>query len=207
VIELVRVIEDQTVLYSYHVTQDEKLAGQLEALLELTKPKDHYAQWHRLIATPFRYNPPLRNARFRQTYGKNVFYGSSTEETSLYEHAYHFMKERIHLKITPETGSRTIFVVDANDKNSIHIMNDNIIMNRNDYTASQDFIIKNPQAHFIIYPSCRDPQHRNNAAILDIHCLAKNPKWEAAIKFFYDNTKKEINWLDYQLHIKWEDVV
>jgi hypothetical protein len=209
VIELIRVIEDQTALYSYRVTQDEKQALQLESLLEYTKPKAISAQWHRLIATPFRYTPPLKNGRFRHPFGKNVFYGSVAEETSLYEHAYHFMKERIHLTVPQETGSRTIFVVNANNASAIHITQDKnskTIMDRKNYTASHEFISNHPQIHFILYPSCRDPKARDNAAILDIHLLGKNPHWESSIKFFYDNRQKIITWLDYQLSIEWEQV-
>jgi hypothetical protein len=65
---------------------------------------------------------------------------SKTEETTLYEHAYHDMKERIHLKMTPEPGSRTIFIVEADDENSITIINEanyKKIMDKNDYSASQ----------------------------------------------------------------------
>ena len=31
-------------------------------------------------------------------------------------------------------------------------------------------------------------------------------KWESTIKFFYDNQKKQMNWLDYNFHIQWEQV-
>lgn len=209
-IELVRIIEDQTKLYSYNVTKDEKLAIQLESLFERSKPTNLYASWHPLIATPFRYPPPLNNARFRPPFGKNIFYGSSAEETSLYEHAYHFMKERIHLKISPSTGARTIFVVAANELNATKIIHENnftAIMDKNDYSTSHQFIINHPKTTYIIYPSCRDPQQRDNAAILDINLLEKNPKWESSIKYFYDNSKKIIRWIDYQLAISWNQVV
>jgi hypothetical protein len=64
----------------------------------------------------------------------------------------------------------------------------------------------NPEAAYILYPSCRDPQHRDNAAIFDIQLLAKNPSSERVIKFFYDNSKQKITWLDYHLHIQWQEV-
>lgn len=209
-IELARIIEYQASLYSYRATQNEAAANQLELLIESTKPDNHYMNWHPLISTPFRYSPPHPHARFRPPYGRNIFYASLIEETALYEHAVHFMKQRMHLDATSETGMRTLFFVDADDKNAIDIKDDSqcaAMMNKNDYSASHQFITANPHASFIIYPSCRDPKNRNNAAILDIKHLHHMPKWEATIKFFYDHAKQQINWLDYQLHISWAEVV
>lgn len=208
-IELVRIVEDQATLSSYRATQNEERALQLELLIESTKQKNLYSDWHPLIATPFRYKPPHTQARFRPLYGKNVFYGSLIEETALYEHAFHFMKERMHLGLETETGSRTIFFVEANDSRSIHVkssQNYATIMDKNNYTESHQFISLNPHITFIFYPSCRDPKQRDNAAVLSIDHLGKNPKWESSIKFFYDNTKKQITWLDYSLHIQWTQV-
>ncbi len=208
-IELVRIVEHQAALYSYRATQNEEVALQLELLIEMTKPKNLYTAWHPLIATPFRYQPPHSEARFRPPYGKNVFYGSFIEETALYEHAFHFMKQRIHLKIKIDAGVRTIFIVEADDNNAIKIKNNpNYIelMNKNDYLPSHQFILTHPTETFIIYPSSRDPEKRNNAAILDIERLDKNPKWESSIKFFYDNHSQQISWLDYNIHIQWKQV-
>lgn len=208
-IELVRIVEHQATLFSYRATQNEEGALVLEQLIEVTKPQNFHTSWHPLIATPFRYNPPHPHARFRPSYGKNVFYGSLIEETALYEHAFHFMKQRLHLDIGTETGIRTIFFVDADSKNSTLIRDDincSAIMDKLDYSASQQFVTTNPDKTFLIYPSCRDPQQRDNAAILNIRHLEKNPKWESSIKFFYDNQKKLISWLDYSLHIHWSEV-
>ena len=208
-IELVRIVEYQATLSSYRATQNEERALQLELLIEATKPRNLYLTWHPLIATPFRYPPPHPHARFRPSYGKNVFYGSFIEETALYEHAFHFIKQRMHLKIKTDTGVRTIFFVDADNNNSTQLRHHTDIprmMDKNDYSASQHFVTLNPNAIFIIYPSCRDPLQRDNAAILDIALLNKNPKWESTIKFFYDNQKQQINWIDYHLHIQWSQV-
>ncbi len=208
-IELVRIIENQSNLSSYRATQDENRALQLELLIEMTKQNDLNSKWHPLIATPFRYTPPHPQARFRPQYGKNVFYGSFIEETALYEHAFHFIKQRKHLAIKTDTGIRTVFFVEADEEKSIQIENEpyyTSIMDKNDYSASHQFVLKNPETTFIIYPSCRDPKKRNNAAVLDIKHLSKNPKWESTIKYFYDNKKKQMSWLDYKLHIQWKQV-
>jgi hypothetical protein len=209
VIELVRIVENQSTLSSYRATQNEERAVQLELLIEMTKPSNKYQMWHPLIATPFRYNPPHPQARFRPPYGKNVFYGALLEETALYEHAFHFMKQRLHLKIKTDTGIRTIFFVDADDTNATHIKNHPDcakIVDKNDYTASQQFITANKETTFIVYPSCRDPKQRDNAAVFNIAHLAKNPKWESTIKFFYDNQLQQVSWLDYNFHIQWPQV-
>lgn len=208
-IELVRIVEHQATLSSYRATQNEERAVQLELLIEATKPKNLYHDWHTLVATPFRYSPPHPEARFRPPYGKNVFYGSLIEETALYEHAFHFMKQRMHLKVKTETGVRTLFTTDARDSNVVIIKNErnvSAIIDKNDYSASQQYILAHPHITFLLYPSCRDPQQRDNAAILDINHLEKNPKRETSIKFFYDNKLKQIIWIDSQLHIHWDAV-
>ena len=209
-IELTRIVEHQASLSSYRATQNFDRAIQLELLIESTKPKNSHIEWHPLIATPFRYTPPHSEARFRPRYGKNIFYGSCFAETALYEHAFHFMKQRIHLKIKTETGLRTLFSVDALDHHATEIKsisNSLSILDKNDYSSSHQFIAANPAVSFIIYPSCRDPQQRNNAAILDINFLNKTLNKDSSIKFFYDNSARKITWLDYKLPIHWNQVV
>ncbi|HVE43860.1 MAG TPA: RES family NAD+ phosphorylase [Gammaproteobacteria bacterium] len=196
-IEVIRIVEHQASLSSYRATQNEERAITLELVIESTKARDQYIEWHPLISTPFRYSPPHPEARFRPPYGKNVFYGSLAKETAFYEYAFHFMKQRVHLDIVSETGTRTIFSVDADDRFAFDLSQDRQIENiidKDDYTASHQFIKNHPDISFILYPSCRDPESRNNAAILNIHHLKQNLKWESSIKFFYDNQKKEIKW-------------
>jgi len=209
VIEVVRVVESQATLSSYRATKNLVRARELELLIESTKPGHIDFRWHSLIATPFRYSPPLRQARFRPPYGKNVFYGSMLEETALYEHAFHFMKQRQHLEIKSDTGCRTIFSVKADDTDAIKIKHHphrKKIMDKNDYSESHQFVQSHPNVTFIIYSSCRDPKQRDNAAILDIKHLDESPAWESSINFFYDNQQKKISWLDYNLDIQWSQV-
>jgi hypothetical protein len=210
VTEVIRIVEQQANLPSYRATQDEGRAAQLELMVELTKPKNLYLGWHYLIATPFRYNPPHPNARFRPPFAtRNVFYGALAEETALYEHAYHFIRQRLHLNVEPETGTRTLFIAEANAAKSIHIrdqLNYQKIMDKNDYSASHQFIEENSHATFILYPSCRDPKHRDNAAILEIEHLEKKLKGETSIRYFYNYKKQRLLWIDSQLYIDWEEV-
>jgi hypothetical protein len=207
--ELFRIVEDQAKLSSYRATQNEDEAVQLELAIELTKPKNYYHEWHDLIATPFRYSPPHKIGRFRAAFSKNVFYGSLSILTSYYEYAYHFIFERRHLKISPETGKRTLFSVHANPAGALHIHDHehlDKLIHKSDYSYSHQFIETNPDTRFIIYPSCRDPNKGNNAAVLDINLLDKQIHHEASIKYFYDNEKQEIFWMDAGLHIGWREV-
>ena len=209
-IDVNRIMEHQASLSSYRATQDEERAIQLELLIEYTKPKVAMTDWHYLIATPFRYSPPHPNARFRPPFARrNVFFGALHAETAFYEFAYHFMKQRIHLKATTETGQRTLFSVAAyaDTATRIHEHPDcQYIIDKQNYAASHEFVAANPEATFILYPSCRDPMRRDNAAILDIQHLDKQPKRETSIKFFYDFKKQELVWIDTELHVPWEIV-
>lgn len=63
--------------------------------------------------------------------------------------------------------------------------------------ASQNFVTVNPEVTLIMYPSCRDPKQRDNAAVLTIERLSKNPNWESTIRYFYDNQQQSISWIDY----------
>jgi hypothetical protein len=210
VLNVTRIVEYQASLSSYRATQNEDRAVQLELLIESTKPNNPYHEWHPLIATPFRYSPPYPTARFRPPFSKhNIFYGALNSETALYEHAFHFMRERRPLKITSETGQRTLFSTDANNDKCIDLRQHkdcHAIMNKYDYSASHQFIENHPDINFILYPSCRDPKQRDNAAILDIHLLDKQPKDETSIKFFYDFRKETLTWIDHQLAIQWSEV-
>jgi hypothetical protein len=207
-IEVNRIVEHQASLSSYRATQDEERAIQLELLIEYTKPKIPSTDWHYLISTPFRYSPPHPNARFRPPFTRrNVFFGALHTDTAFYEFAYHFMKQRIHLKAESETGQRTLFSVEANDTTAVRIHEHDSyqkIIDRNNYSASHEFIEQNPHVTFILYPSCRDPELRDNAAIFDIKHLEKNPKWESSLKFFYVFKKQELIWIDKKLHIQWD---
>lgn len=211
-IEVARIDNHKSNLSSYKATEQENRAQQLELLIEISMPPNNNPTWHPLIAKPFRYPPPQpqHQARFRPAYGKNVFYGSTTQETALYEYSFHFMKQRVNMKHhAPDSGLRTIFIVSANEFNSIDVSSDpNLadIMDKNDYSASHDFVRNHPRTTFIRYPSCRDPRNRTNIAILDINHLEKNPNWETSIKYFYDYNTQTISWIDYKLHINWNTV-
>jgi len=208
--EIFRIVEHRASLSSYRATHDEERAVQLELLMESTKPKNLYPEWHYLIATPFRYTPPFKNARFRPPFARrNVFYGSNTAETAFYEYAFHFMRERLHLKVESGPEQRTQFCVKADDHHAQYIESHSEyeeIMDKNNYEPSHQYVSDNPDVTFIVYPSCRDPLHRDNAAVLNIQHLAKEPTSETSIRLFYDYQKKQLTWINSQLRVHWEEV-
>lgn len=217
-IEVHRVVENQAQLTSYKATQDKEKAIQLEILIDLTKPPMRQSGWDELIATPFRYDLPVMpkfQARFRPPYfSKNVFYSSHVLETALYEYSYHMMRQRVHLqvgkrRVKNETGTRTGFSADADDSLAIRIHsfpNAKVILNKSDYSASHAYVQSNPNVDFIVYPSVRDPQHRDNMAIMNISHLSRRLRSERQLNFFYDYRKKTVTWIDVGFTIEWEQV-
>ncbi len=217
-IEVYRIAEDQAKLTSYKITQDVEKAIQLEMLIDLTKPSMPHQDWHDLIATPFRYDLPVLpkfQARFRPPYFlKNIFYSSAALETALYECSYHMMRQRIHLqtgkrRVKNETGTRTGFSVNADDSKAVRIHlypNLAAILNKSDYSSSHTLVKSNPQIDFIIYPSVRDPQHRDNMAIMDITYLSRQINNERQLSFFYDYKKKIVTWINAGLAITWKNM-
>ncbi len=217
-IDVHRVVEDQARLTSYRATQNNEKAIQLEILIDLTKPALKETEWHDLISTPFRYILPVLphySARFRLPYFyKNVFYAASCLQTATYEYSYHFMRQRLHLqqrrkRIRNETGTRTGFSVEVNDSSVLRLHdypNLQKLLHRSDYSASHIFIKEHPDSNFIVYPSVRDPEHRDNMAILEMKLLGKTIKVERQLSYFYDYKKKLITWIDLKLAVLWEQV-
>jgi hypothetical protein len=194
-----RIVEDQashTPTRTITDTQDEY--NFIENLVEETKPPIPATNHHYLIRTQFRYPLPVLpkyQARFRPPFfPKNVFYGAFQRETSFYEAAYHWLRERVHVKdlsMTPEP--RTHFTVDFDDSTATDLCNHpNItrIMDRNDYSASHDFIAKNVDVSSIIYPSCRDPRNGNCAAVFDLLALGERPLSTEPLLLIYDCVNK-----------------
>lgn len=216
-IEAFRIVESHSQIYSYHATSSEENAKYLELLLEETKPLLPSGGWHILIASPFRYPlpvPPKYQARFRPPfYPKNVFYCSQKIPTALHEHAYHFLKERIHLDGIKEAGQRTLFSLFLHDEDITDIRehpNINAIMNKRDYAESHRYIESNPDTKALCYPSCRDPGREPNYAVFEISSLEKGIGAEKLMSFYYDQTALSITWKvtwdDLNLRISWKDV-
>jgi hypothetical protein len=212
-IEVCRIVESQSRLYAEQATSSYEKALYLESILEETKPKLPAEGWHPLIATPFRYPLPVSpsyQARFRPPFfSKNVLYASRDLRTILYEHAYHFLRERVHLKAIRESGQRTAFTlfISSTHITDLHKHPDiRRIMDRRDYAPSHAYIQEHPEAEVLLYPSCRDPQAGDNYAVLDVLSLAKHIGSQETISYYFEPDQPSIVWMDYGLRIAWKQV-
>ena len=167
----------------------------IEELIENSKPSITLTKHHYLIRTQFRYPLPVLprfTARFRAPHSfRNVFYGTFERQTSFYETAYHWLRERVHvtgLSQTPEP--RTHFTVDFNDPKAMDIcVHEDIvkIMDKKDYSHSHALVAKHPKVSSIVYPSCRDPKHGKCAAVFELLTLGEKPLSNEALFFIYDS--------------------
>jgi hypothetical protein len=194
-----RIVEDQASSSPTRtITDTQEEYEFIEALIEGTKPEIEVTQHHYLIRTQFRYPLPVAAkyaARFRPPFfHRNVFYGCFEGITACYEAAFHWLRERIHVPNLSQTAEpRTHFETDFNDAFAINICGHRDvtqIMDKNDYSRSHRLIESNPNASSIIYPSCRDPQHRNCAAVLDVTTLGTQPQSMENLFFIYSSGAK-----------------
>ena len=100
----------------------------------------------------------------------------------------------MHVKgLSQEAQRRTYFEVKYNDPNCTDIRshrNIKKIMDRNNYSASHDFVLKNPDVSSICYPSCRDPQRGDCFAIFDIRTLDPQVIRTKSLNLIYNGSKK-----------------
>lgn len=197
--ELWRIAEEQAASSLQNsVDADEDEIDFLEGLVAETKPEKilerKFVQmgYHYLVYSQFRYPPPVPSeyqARFKPPFhGNNVFYGSVEPDTSMHEYAYHWMRQRFHIKkLKRKAEPRTLFSVDFDDPNITDIThNPNLanIMHKTDYSASHAFV-KTNQCSSILCPSVR---HFGglNVAVSDISLLGKQPCHQENIRLTFD---------------------
>jgi hypothetical protein len=190
----------------------------LEQFVEDSKPLyPNVAGYDILIQTPFRYKLPVPDryaARFRPGFfHKNVFYASHEKKTALYESSFHFLKQRHHLSGLSQTPEpRTLFSLGVDTRAAIDIRgypNVNKIMDRNDYSASHNFVNQNTNLEVLLYPSCRCPNKGLNAAVYEITKLEKKPRSKESLHFIYDSSMQGVrisSGVDLVLFILWKDV-
>jgi len=185
-----------------HVPGDITDISILEEYVYETKPESALEKQFRrqgysvLVYTQFLYPvpvPPDKAARFRPAYHpKNVFYGAIEIETSFYETAYYFMKERILFKKpTSSAEPKTVFEVGFKDSKAqmIHgLPNIAAIMDRNDYSASHAYT-KATVCNSIYYPSARRAEG-NCIAAYEIEVLDKEPSKQMGVRFTFDGKKQ-----------------
>lgn len=197
--ELWRIAEEQaTSSLQNSVDADEGEIDFLEGLVAESKPEKvlerKFVQmgYHYLVYSQFRYPPPVPSqyqARFKPPFhGNNVFYGSTEMDTSMHEYAYHWMRQRLHLKtLKRKAEPRTLFSVGFSDEYITDIRNHTnlaSIMDKADYSASHAFVKAN-RCTSILYPSVRH-QGGLNVAVNEIALLSKEPTHQENIRLTFD---------------------
>lgn len=193
-----RIVEWQAKTITRKTTDTQEEYDYIEGLIESLKPPLSKTGHHYLISTPFRYPlpvPPLYQARFRPPYyHRNSFYGTVAYPTCVFETGYHFLRQRIHLKgLSQSVEMRTRFRVSFHDPKSVDISKRrdfSLLMNRQDYFYSHNFIRKHATIHSIIYPSCRDPEAQKCVCTFSLATLGKKPRDEGILHFIYIEKQK-----------------
>ncbi len=198
--ELWRIAEEQVASsLQNNLDADEGEIDFLESLVAETKPEKTLERkfiqmgYHYLIYSQFRYPPPVPSqyqARFKPPFHmNNVFYCSKETDTSLHEYAYHWMRQRLHLKkLKRRAEPRTLFSVKFSDDHMTDLtMHPNLanIMDKTDYSASHAFV-KAKRCSSILYPSVRY-EGGLNVAVNDIELLSKLPSTRENIWLIFES--------------------
>ena len=179
-----RMVEVEAESQSRLLTDTEEEYEFLERYIDSGKPSYPAGEHHFLIRTSFRYQaptPPEYAGRFKEPMSHvQGLYGSVAPQTTFYEVAYHWLRERVHLPSpTQSPEPRTMFSVSFRDNVAYDIGDEpNVaqIMSRQDYSASWQFVRSHPEVRSIIYPSCRCPDRGRNIFTRDIGTLGRTPK-------------------------------
>lgn len=214
-----RIVELQAHTIVRKLTDNQAEYEFIENLIESQKPTPIDSDHHYLIKTPFRYPlpvPPIYASRFKPPfYHRNYFYGAQFYHTSAYEYAYHWLRQRVHIKnLSQQSQARTHFQVTFKDDHAVNLKEHTRhkkIMDRHDYGPSHQFVQSNPNVNSILYPSCRDPQQRTCVVTFKIETLGKTPLEERTLHFIYQTSQKlcciqDSLGKDALLEIYWEEV-
>jgi hypothetical protein len=214
-----RIVELQARSISRQTTDTPQEYDYIESLIESLKPPIPQTKHHYLIRTPFRYPLPVPSdyqARFKPPfYPRNPFYGAAGYETCVFETAYHWLRQRVHLKgLSQRAEPRTYFTVSFHDERLVDISRRKdvkALMDRRDYAASHRFIETHPETTSILYPSCRDPQRRPCVVTFQIESLGKKPRNLTTVEFIYDERLKRCKVLhplyeERPMEVDWKDV-
>jgi hypothetical protein len=95
--------------------------------------------------------------------------------------------------LSQQSESRTHFTLRFSDGRCLDITHHpkvKKIMDKNDYTASHDFVKKQKKLSSILYPSCRDPQKGLCVVTFSPQTLAKKIHTERTLFLTYLNQEK-----------------
>lgn len=153
----------------------------LEQVLEASKPRypEGTEHLHYLLRTPFRYRPPRRlGSRFgRPVPGQGVFYAAEHRVTALAEFAFwrrRFFQAAAGVRLPRNEERLTVFTVDYASRRCLDLTQPPLSEDRavwthpDDYSGTQALAdsARSCGTEVIRYESVRDPEHRNNVALL-----------------------------------------
>lgn len=171
-----RVVEAQHTASTMRLVDFFAEQAQLEAILEESKPRlpPGTEKLHYLLATPFRYRPPL-GSRFRAPFDAGVWYGAEELRTALAEKSYWRLRFLLDspgtpdLKPVPHTAFRASVRGSAVDLTVEPLVQDRARWtHRTSYEATQALAAaaREAQVQIIRYESVRDPERAACAAVL-----------------------------------------
>jgi hypothetical protein len=159
----------------------------LERVVEQSKPAvpEGCRHLHYLLATPFRYGAPYpRGSRFRRAgLTPGVFYGSREPFTAMAETAFHRLLFFAESPLTPwplNPGEFTAFAVEIRTRAALDLDRAPFDAARDAWTHVTDYepcqrlaeIARDAAVEVILSPSARDPEHRQNVAVLSCRVFA-----------------------------------
>ena len=179
-----RVVEAQHTASTMRLARTLAEQAQLESLLEASKPPlpPGLERLHYLLATPFRYRPPL-GSRFRGAFDAGVWYGAEVLRTALAEKSYWQLKFLLDSPATPElrpvphTALRAAVRGRAIDLTTQPLVRDRAEWTRRaDYAPTQALAAgaRTARIEIIRYESVRDPEAGACAALLTPAAFARS---------------------------------
>lgn len=214
-----RIVEHQAKTVTRHTTETQQEYEYIEELIEAIKAPLPPTGHDYLIATPFRYPLPVGmpyQARFKPPLSlRHAFYGAEEFQSCGYETAYHWLRQRVHLKGLSQTAEpRTHFRVRFHDSKIMDIRRHPTIvslMDRHDYRPSHRFVEDHPTVSSIRYPSCRDPGHGPYVVTFRLETLGKRPEDLKTLYFIYDHLGQSCRIEDpthpeQRFDVSWEEV-
>jgi hypothetical protein len=180
-------VEAQHVTATLKIVDDAEEHEILESLIEASKPPrpDAVARLDYLLATPFRYPPPVHGSRFRAPGDPGVFYGAFALRTAAAELGYwrwQFKRDSPNLQRLPpvaHTAFRAAIKAASIDLREPPLAADAALWTAQTYDATQAIArtARSAGVQAIVYESVRDPQKGGCLALLDpVAFAARKPK-------------------------------
>lgn len=172
-----RMVEAQHVTATLKIVDDAEEHELLEAMIEASKPPlpASVQKLHFLLATPFRYPPPVHGSRFRAPGEPGVFYGAFELRTAAAELGWwrwQFKRDSPDLPRLPpvaHTAFRVALRARGIDLRKKPLLRDAARWTAQTYEATQALarLAREARLQAILYESVRDPGRGGCVALLD----------------------------------------